>query len=57
MDKHTNKTPRISPLAIVILVFIALWLLINPFNRFSGEREEPRAVTARGIWLPMSKTP
>jgi S1-C subfamily serine protease len=40
---------RTTPLALIVVVFLALWLLIQPFDRFMQSRNaEPRAVTARG---------
>lgn len=40
---------KVSPLAIVILLFFAFWLLFQPLeNSFFDKRAEPRAVTARG---------
>lgn len=40
---------RTSPLAIILVVCLGLWLLIDPVNRFFSQNDAvPRAVTARG---------
>jgi S1-C subfamily serine protease len=40
---------RTSPLAVIIVACLALWLLFTPIKRFlSSYHAEPRAVTARG---------
>ncbi len=40
---------RTSPLALIIVIGIALWLIINPVDRFfNNVNVEPRAITARG---------
>jgi S1-C subfamily serine protease len=40
---------KVSPLAIVILLFFGFWLLFQPFERnLFDKKAEPRAVTARG---------
>ncbi len=38
-----------SPLALIILICLGIWVVINPLeNYFQGMDSEPRAVTARG---------
>ncbi len=46
----SRQTPnRISPLAIIVLLFLGIWLLFRPLeNRRFDTTAEPRAVTARG---------
>jgi len=40
---------RTSPLAIIVVAFLALWLFFTPVKRFvTSFNAEPRAVTARG---------
>ncbi len=40
---------RTTPLAIIVVAGLALWLLFEPFDKFfQKESAEPRAVTARG---------
>jgi S1-C subfamily serine protease len=40
---------KISPLAVILLIAIGLWLIFNPFQRFPrNPNAEPRAITARG---------
>jgi len=43
------KSLSTSPLALLVVIALALWLLVDPVERFfSGPAVEPRAVTARG---------
>ncbi|MCP3888799.1 MAG: trypsin-like serine protease [Desulfobulbaceae bacterium] len=43
------KSLSTSPLTLLVVIALALWLLIDPVERFfSGPVVEPRAVTARG---------
>lgn len=40
---------KTSPVAILVVLALGLWLLFSPFERFWADRDvEPRAVTARG---------
>ncbi len=40
---------KISPIAIILLIAIGLWLIFNPFQRTPrNPNAEPRAITARG---------
>ena len=40
---------RTSPLAIVVVLLLGVWLLVDPIERFIDRKTvEPRAVTARG---------
>lgn len=40
---------KVSPLAVVVLLFFGLWLLFQPLERnIFDKKAEPRAVTARG---------
>ena len=44
-----SSAGRVSPLAIVVLLFFGFWLLFQPLDRnFFDKTAEPRAVTARG---------
>ncbi len=44
-----SSSGKVSPLAILVLLFIGLWLLISPIkNGRYNNNAEPRAVTARG---------
>ena len=43
-----SKFRRISPLAIIVIICIVLWLIFNSFDRNFNQNVEPRAVTARG---------
>jgi len=47
--KIRSSEGKVSPLAIVILLFFAFWLLFQPLdNNLFDKKAEPRAVTARG---------
>lgn len=54
----TRQRPsRISPFAIIILIFLGVWLLFRPFeDRRYDTTAEPRAVTARGDLAGDEKT-
>lgn len=40
---------KISPIALIVVIGMLLWLLVNPIDRyFNSVDVEPRAVTARG---------
>jgi S1-C subfamily serine protease len=44
-----SSSGKVSPLAILVLMFLGLWLLFKPLeNRLFGPPVEPRAITARG---------
>jgi len=47
MKKNTQKG-RVSPLAVILIALLGLWLLYNPYGRVNRENAEPRAITARG---------
>ena len=45
----TSTAGKVSPLAIVVLLFFGFWLLFQPLERnLFDKKAEPRAVTARG---------
>ena len=48
MKKNRQSISKVSPLAIIILIILALWLLANPFQQRKEQKAEPRSVTARG---------
>lgn len=44
-----EKSPKLSSLAVFLLIAIGLWLIFNPFQQSSlNPNAEPRAITARG---------
>lgn len=44
-----SSSGKVSPLAIIIVLFLGLWLLIQPLEQnFFNKKAIPRAVTARG---------
>ncbi len=45
----SSSSGKVSPLAIVVLLLLGLWLLVNPLqNGRYNKNAQPRAVTARG---------
>lgn len=49
MNKRESKSRKISPLAVLLLLALGLWLIYNPLQRsLLNPDAEPRAVTARG---------
>lgn len=49
-NRHLRSSAgKVSPLAIIVLLFFGFWLLFQPFERnLFDKKAEPRAVTARG---------
>jgi S1-C subfamily serine protease len=44
-----SSAGKVSPLAIIIVLFLGVWLLLQPLERnFLGKKAVPRAITARG---------
>lgn len=46
--KFFGQTGRVSPLALIVIILLGVFLLFNPFARGPIENVEPRVVTARG---------
>lgn len=46
--KNQLSTGRVSPIAIIVVICLGLWLVFNPIERRDNRNSEPRAVTARG---------
>ena len=45
----TSSEGKVSPLAVIVLLFFGFWLLFQPLERnLFDKKAEPRAVTARG---------
>lgn len=48
-DILNSSSGKVSPLAIVVVLFLGIWLLFQPLERnFLDKKAVPRAVTARG---------
>lgn len=46
--KINSSTGKISPIALLLVFILGLWLFFNPLDRINREGAEPRAIMARG---------
>ena len=46
--KPSHSSGRVSPLALILVVVIGVWLIVNPLEKNTRQDAQPRPVTARG---------